>query len=106
MSGNVTLTQATWSGERTYSKLQCRDEDALEHYLSSLTMYQLFEDYGYGTQDEPLFLTYDTPQGSLDVALWRDYVRVMPSWEEAAQWHNYYVSGGLDWERLEGLFDR
>lgn len=106
MSGNVTLTQATWSGERTYAKAQCRDEDALEHYLSSLTMYQLFEDYGYGTQDEPLILTYDTPQGTLDVALWRDYVRVMPSWEEDAQWHNYYVSGGLDWERLEGLFDR
>lgn len=104
-SGNVTLTQVTWAGERTYAKAQCRDEEALERYLSSLTMYQLFEDYGYGTQDEPLFLTYDTPQGTLDVALWRDYVRVMPSWEETAQWHNYYVSGGLDWTKLEQLLE-
>ena len=102
MSGNVTLTQAAWSGEKT----QCRDEEGLEHYLSSLTMYQLLEDYGYGTQDEPLFLTYDTPRGTLKVSLWRDYVRVMPSWEETAQRHNYYVSGGLDWEKLDGLFDR
>lgn len=104
-SGNVTLTQVTWSGERTYSKSQCRDEEALERYLSSLTMYQLFEDYGYGTQDEPLFLTYDTPRGALDVALWRDYVRVMPSWEETAQWHNYYVSGGLDWGKVHGWLE-
>ena len=105
--GNVSLTEAAWTGERPYVPAACRDEGALTNYLSSLTLYQMAGHYFYpGDGVERISLTYETPQGTLDVALWRDYVRVTPSWEEAAQRHNYYVSGGLDWEKLEGLFDR
>lgn len=103
--GNVSLTEAAWTGERPYVPAACRDEGALTNYLSSLTLYQMAGHYFYpGDGVERISLTYETPQGTLDVALWRDYVRVTPSWEEAAQRHNYYVSGGLDWEKLDGLF--
>ena len=106
-AGTVSLTEATWTGERPYVPVSCRDEGALEDYLSSLTLYRLFrDDADSSAQDQPLLLTYDTPEGSLSMTLWRNYVTVMPSWEETAQWHNYYVSGGLDWERLGQLFDR
>ena len=106
-AGTVSLTEATWTGERPYVPVSCRDEGALEDYLSSLTLYRLFrDDANSSAQDQPLLLTYDTPKGPLSMTLWRNYVTVMPSWEEITQWHNYYVSGGLDWERLGQLFDR
>ena len=106
-AGMVSLTEATWTGERPYVPVSCRDEGALEDYLSSLTLYRLFrDDANSSAQDQPLLLTYDTPKGPLSMTLWRNYVTVMPSWEEITQWHNYYVSGGLDWERLGQLFDR
>ena len=37
--------------------------------------------------------------------LWENYVRVMPSWEKDLKEQDYYVSGGLDWEKLDGLFN-
>ena len=101
MSGNVTLTQAAWSGEKT----QCRDEEALTDYLSSLTLYQAVGTYDCDSEEEQLSLTYNTSQGTLGVILWENYVRVMPSWEKDLKEQDYYVSGGLDWEKLDGLFN-
>ena len=101
VSGNVTLTQAAWSGEKT----QCRDEEALTDYLSSLTLYQAVGTYDCDSEEEQLSLTYNTSQGTLGVILWENYVRVMPSWEKDLKEQDYYVSGGLDWEKLDGLFN-
>ena len=58
----------------------------------------------YGKEGEEIVLLYDAPEDILSVMLWDDYIRVMPFWENRAYY--YHVSGGLDWERLEGLFDR
>ena len=105
--GNVSLTEAAWTGERPYVPASCRDEGALTDYLASLTLYQMAEDYLYpGDGVERISLTYETPQGELEADLYGDGIRVMTSWEESSREHYYYVSGGLDWERLEGLLDR
>ena len=55
---------------------------------------------------ERISLTYETPLGKLEADLYGDGIRVMTFWEESSREYYYYVSGGLDWERLEGLFDR
>ena len=105
--GNVSLTQVDWTGERPYVPASCRDEGALTDYLASLTLYQMAEDYPYpGDGVKRLSLTYETPQGELEADLYGDGIRVMTFWGESSREHYYYVSGGLDWERLEGLFDR
>ncbi len=105
--GNVSLTEAAWTGERPYVPVSCRDEGALTDYLSSLTLYQMAEDYFYpGDGVEQISLTYETPQGELEADLYGDGIRVMTFWEESSREYYYYVSGGLDWERLEGLLDR
>ena len=105
--GNVSLTEAAWTGERPYVPASCRDEGALTDYLASLTLYQMAEDYLYpGDGVERISLTYETPQGELEADLYGDGIRVMTSWEESSREHYYYVSGGLDWEKLDGLFDR
>lgn len=105
--GNVSLTEAAWTGERPYVPVSCRDEGALTDYLASLTLYQMAEDYLYpGDGVERISLTYETPLGKLEADLYGDGIRVMTFWEESSREYYYYVSGGLDWERLEGLFDR
>lgn len=105
--GNVSLTEAAWTGERPYIPAACRDEGALTDYLSSLTLYQMVEGYRYpGDGMEQISLTYETPRGELEADLYGDGIRVMTSWEESSREYYYYVSGGLDWEKLEGLFDR
>ena len=105
--GNVSLTQVDWTGERPYVPASCRDEGALTDYLASLTLYQMAEDYPYpGDGVKRLSLTYETPQGELEADLYGDGIRVMTFWGESSREHYYYVSGGLDWERLDGLFDR
>ena len=105
--GNVSLTEAAWTGERPYVPASCRDEGALTDYLSSLTLYQMAEDYLYpGDGVERISLTYETPLGKLEADLYGDGIRVMTFWEESSREYYYYVSGGLDWERLEGLLDR
>lgn len=104
--GNVSLTEAAWTGERPYVPVSCRDEGALTDYLASLTLYQMAEDYLYpGDGVERISLTYETPLGKLEADLYGDGIRVMTFWEESSREYYYYVSGGLDWERLEGLFD-
>lgn len=103
--GNVSLTEAAWTGERPYVPAACRDEGALTNYLSSLTLYQMVGKYPYpGDGVEQISLTYETPQGELEADLYGDGIRVMTSWEESSREYYYYVSGGLDWEKLEGLF--
>ena len=105
--GNFSLTEAAWTGERPYVPASCRDEGALTDYLASLTLYQMAEDYLYpGDGVERISLTYETPLGKLEADLYGDGIRVMTFWEESSREYYYYVSGGLDWERLEGLFDR
>ena len=105
--GNVSLTEAAWTGERPYVPASCRDEGALTDYLSSLTLYQMAEDYLYpGDGVERISLTYETPLDKLEADLYGDGIRVMTFWEESSREYYYYVSGGLDWERLEGLLDR
>ena len=104
---NVSLTEAAWAGERPYVPASCRDEGALTDYLSSLTLYQMAEGYRYfGDGVEQISLTYETPLGKLEADLYGDGIRVMTFWEESSREYYYYVSGGLDWERLEGLLDR
>ena len=105
--GNASLTEAAWTGERYYIPAACRDKGALTDYLSSLTLYQMVGEYPYpGDGMERVSLTYETPQGELKADLYGDGIRVMTSWEESSRKHYYYVSGGLDWEKLEGLLDR
>lgn len=102
--GNVSLTEAAWTGERPYVPASCRDEGALTDYLSSLTLYQMAEDYLYpGDGVERISLTYETPLGKLEADLYGDGIRVMTFWEESSREYYYYVSGGLDWETLDQL---
>ena len=62
--GNFSLTEAAWTGERPYVPASCWDEGALTDYLSSLTLYQMAEDYLYpGDGVERISLTYETPPG-------------------------------------------
>lgn len=104
-SGSACLVKVTKTEEEVREETRCRDEEALADYLSSLTLYQAVGSYDYHSGEDQIFLTYNTPRGSLGVILWENYVRVMPSWAEDLQGYDYYVSGGLDWEKLEQLME-
>lgn len=102
---SISLAKVTQTKEEARKVIQCRDEEALTDYLSSLTLYQAVGTYDCDGEEEQLSLTYNTFQGTLGVILWENYVRVMPSWEKDLKEQDYYVSGGLDWEKLDGLFN-
>lgn len=102
---SISLAKVTQTKEEARKVIQCRDEEALTDYLSSLTLYQAVGTYDCDSEEEQLSLTYNTSQGTLGVILWENYVRVMPSWEKDLKEQDYYVSGGLDWEKLDGLFN-
>ena len=94
---SISLAKVTQTKEEARKVIQCRDEEALTNYLSSLTLYQAVGTYDCDSEEEQLSLTYNTSQGTLGVILWENYVRVMPSWEKDLKEQEYYVSGGLDW---------
>ena len=102
---SISLAKVTQTKEEARKVIQCRDEEALTNYLSSLTLYQAVGTYDCDSEEEQLSLTYNTSQGTLGVILWENYVRVMPSWEKDLKEQDYYVSGGLDWKKLDGLFN-
>ena len=102
---SISLAKVTQTKEEARKVIQCRDEEALTDYLSSLTLYQAVGTYDCDSGEKQLSLTYNTSQGTLGVILWENYVRVMPSWEKDLKEQDYYVSGGLDWEKLDGLFN-
>ena len=102
---SISLAKVTQTKEEARKVIQCRDEEALTNYLSSLTLYQAVGTYDCDSEEKQLSLTYNTSQGTLGVILWENYVRVMPSWEKDLKEQDYYVSGGLDWEKLDGLFN-
>lgn len=102
---SISLAKVTQTKEETRKVIQCRDEEALTDYLSSLTLYQAVGTYDCDSEEEQLSLTYNTSQGTLGVILWENYVRVMPSWEKDLKEQDYYVSGGLDWGKLDQLLE-
>lgn len=87
-----------------YTVTECRDEEGLRNYLSSLTLCKMAGET-YFDEEGQLVLVYDAPDGVLTVVLWGDYVKVVPFWEENLPAYYYYVSEGLDWERLGQFFD-
>lgn len=102
---SISLAKVTQTKEEARKVIQCRDEEALTDYLSSLTLYQAVGTYDCDSEEEQLSLTYNTSQGTLGVILWENYVRVMPSWEKDLKEQDYYVSGGLDWGKLDQLLE-
>lgn len=102
---SISLAKVTQTKEEARKVIQCQDEEALTDYLSSLTLYQAVGTYDCDSEEKQLSLTYNTSQGTLGVILWENYVRVMPSWEKDLKEQDYYVSGGLDWKKLDGLFN-
>lgn len=89
------------------NELECRDEGALRDYLASLSLSEMTENCSdfYGKEGEQIVLLYDAPEDTLVVMLWDDYIKVVPFWEDGAPAYYYYVSGGLDWEKLNQLFE-
>ena len=102
---SISLAKVTQTKEEARKVIQYRDEEALTDYLSSLTLYQAVGTYDCDSEEEQLSLTYNTSQGTLGVILWENYVRVMPSWEKDLKEQDYYVSGGLDWGKLDQLLE-
>lgn len=87
--------------------LECRDEGALEDYLSSLTLSEIVGRYGFPQQGtgEQLVLRYEAPEDTLSVILWSDYIQVIPPGENSLSARYYHVSGGLDWGKLEQMLE-
>ena len=88
--------------------LVCRDEDALGDYLASLSLSEMSGSCRtfYGVGGEQIVLLYNTREKDvLSVVLWDDYIKVEPLGEDGAPAYYYYVSGGLDWEKLHRLLE-
>lgn len=88
--------------------LVCRDEDALGDYLASLSLSEMSGSCRtfYGVGGEQIVLLYNTREKDvLSVVLWDDYIKVEPLGGDGAPAYYYYVSGGLDWEKLHRLLE-
>lgn len=91
------------TGDLPQTILFCRDEEALTDYLASLSLSELADWYPVYDQEEQMVLLYRAPKDTLTVVLFDDYIKVIPFWEDGLPEHYYYVSGGLDWGKLDQL---
>lgn len=102
---DFSLRLVDWADQGAGVSAVCRNEEGLRDDLASLTLLKLAGGYSFEGKEGRLFLLYDAPDAALCVVLWGDYVWVAPYRDGGLlDYDCYYVSGGLDWERLSQFF--
>lgn len=83
--------------------LKCKDEDALEEYLSNLQFSKLLGNYSMPDEIAVLSMFYESPIGNFDIGIWDQYMSVMPLGKTIWQGANYYIHSEIDWEYIESF---
>lgn len=83
--------------------LKCKDEDALEEYLSNLQLSKLLGNYSMPDEIAVLSMFYESPIGNFDIGIWDQYMSVIPLGKTIWQGANYYIHSEIDWEYIESL---
>lgn len=83
--------------------LKCKDEDALEEYLSNLQFSKLLGNYSMPDENAVLSVFYESPIGNFDIGIWDQYMTVIPLGKTIWQGANYYIHSEIDWEYIESL---
>ena len=83
--------------------LKCKDEDALEEYLSNLQLSKLLGNYSMPDEIAVLSMFYESPIGNFDIGIWDQYMSVIPLGKTTWQGSNYYIHSEIDWEYIASL---
>lgn len=88
--------------DSTYNTIyECTDIDAFHEYMSGLTLGNITGNYTFENDERTYTFLYDTPEGTLAVALSDSILKLTPLYGENPESTTYYLPEGVDWEYLD-----
>lgn len=86
-----------------YRDYSCRDETALNEYLSGLHLYEIMGNYSFPDDEDSFLISYYSPEGAFDVSLHDGFLTVTAYHAYKYSALSYCFAEEIDWEYLNSL---